>query len=147
MSLFLSDSNLLYFNCYYISFLLYSILLYFYFYSISISTLFQFSLFYFYSILFLLYSSFTLCQFLSSTLIFLNDFKYHIVSNFFLSLTTMFVERREIGWLPCFVYFFDWVISKCCQLASFGIIFAQLDCPLNNVIFVYSRKSQPISPH
>jgi hypothetical protein len=43
---------------------------------------------------------------------------------------------REIGWLLCLVYFFARVLNV--SLPPGDCIFAQLACPLNDVIFVRS---------
>jgi len=52
---------------------------------------------------------------------------------------TMFVEK----YIHCFVYLFGHVACQCCYLASSDILFAQLSCPLNDVIFCFHQTNLP----
>jgi hypothetical protein len=56
----------------------------------------------------------------------------------------MFVERL-VSYSALFTILVGWHASTA-DLPSSDVIFARLACPLNDVIFVYIRMSQPISP-
>jgi hypothetical protein len=60
-----------------------------------------------------------------------------------LKLLPLFVEMQAC-YSALFTFLVGWY-TRAVSLPPDDVIFAQLACPLNNVIFVYNRNNQPIS--